>query len=397
MKNTKLILIALSLIVILLFILIVGPTSQSKLLENTEAVSVESESPNSLTELSEGQASKISQVQNNEAKESTQETQTKGAEENQKPIQLKFNLKYDKYLVEAPYTYTINGEARHFQFEEMLKHIQVADQASSQHQLTYIDNYKNRNGYAPYYKGGSVDNSGTSRSASAPAYPNLNDLKEFIYLQDGTLVSVLEEDGDYTLVSPVGTNLEYSVPRQYVRTDDCLTGLKKVIVVDRTNQNIATFEKEREYTSGGNKQSDDMLLQAEGNGIKAGWNDVWYITSYSMATTGKVGDYHQPTPLGYYYAIERRERFYYLKDGTNTIDGYAPYAVRFTAGAYTHGISTAYKYSSTGQRIDPGINEFSSTIGTIPLSHKCVRNYTSHAKFIYNWYEHGKTIVIVIE
>nr|WP_280634497.1 L,D-transpeptidase [Clostridium aminobutyricum] len=279
----------------------------------------------------------------------------------------------------------------------MLKHIKIADEAATQHRLTYIDNYKNRNGYSPYYKNGTVDSLGNSRSASAPAYPNLQDLNEFVYLPDGTLVNVLEEDSDYTLISPVGTDLEYSVPRQYVRTDDCLTSLEKAIVVDRTNQNIATFEKGREYTSGGDKDNSDLLWKAEGNGIKAGWNDVWSITSYSMATTGKVGQYHQPTPLGYYYAIERRERFYYLQDGTNTIEGYAPYAVRFTAGAYIHGISTAYKYSSTGQRLDPGIKEFSSTIGTIPLSHKCVRNYTSHAKFVYNWYEHGKTIVIVIE
>ena len=123
----------------------------------------------------------------------------------------------------------------------------------------------------------------------------------------------------------------------------------------------------------------------------------WKIVSYSLATTGKSGKYHQPTPLGYYYAIEKKPRFYYLKDGTNDIEGYAPYAIRFTAGAYVHGVAVPYEYTDDGVRVDPGIREFSNSIGTVPLSHKCVRNYTSHAKFLYDWYEHGKTIVIVIE
>jgi len=41
--------------------------------------------------------------------------------------------------------------------------------------------------------------------------------------------------------------------------------------------------------------------------------------------------------------------------------------------------------------------EYSSTIGTTPRSHKCVRNYTSHAKYLWDWSEIGKTAVIVIE
>jgi hypothetical protein len=365
-KNISLILIALSLIAVLLLIVIIGPDYEAKILENSEVMIVESGGVESFNELSEGQASEISNAQ------------TEPLEEDFEPEnQQKFNLKYDKYLIEEPYTYVVNGEERTFKFDEMLKHIKVADQAISEYRLTYIDNYKNQNGYAPYYKGGSVDSKGNGRSASAPAYDDLSNLKEFIYLTDGTLVSVLEEDADYTLISPVGTDLEYSVPSKYVRTEDCLISLEKAIIVDITNQNIATFEKEKAHTS----EEDD---------------NVWYITSYSMSTTGKSGKYHQPTPLGYFYAIQNRERFYYLKDGTNTIEGYAPYAVRFTAGAYIHGIATAYKYTEDGHRIDPGIKEFSSTIGTVPLSHKCVRNYTSHAKFVYDWYEHAKTIVIVI-
>ena len=49
------------------------------------------------------------------------------------------------------------------------------------------------------------------------------------------------------------------------------------------------------------------------------------------------------------------------------------------------------------ERVDPGHREALTSLGTTPRSHKCVRNFTSHAKFIYEWAEIGKTIVIVIE
>ncbi|MCL1982028.1 MAG: L,D-transpeptidase [Clostridiales bacterium] len=287
------------------------------------------------------------------------------------PDTVKFDLKYDKYLVPEPYTYDADGEPRAFRFEKMVEALQKADEEFSRGRITYVDNYKNRKGDAPYYYGKNTDQAGGSRSASAPGYPDISDKKEFCYIPDGALVRVIREDEGFVKVVLVESDKIYYIPAKYVRTDDCLTALDKAIVVDRSNQNIATFEKR---DPGG-----------------------WTVVSYSLATTGKVGKYYQPTPLGYFYAIEKRERFYYLFDGTDEVEGYAPYAIRFTAGAYIHGIGVAFRYSEDGSRITPGIQEFSRSIGTVPLSHKCVRNYTSHAKFIYDWYVHGETIVVVIE
>lgn len=338
MKNTNLVLIVLSLSVVLIFILIVGPQTEEVFLDKNE--------------------NKVLQVM----------AVTEGAIE-EPPLEYGFDLKYTKYLVEDPDAYVVNGQERCFQFDVMREKIDVIEKEMGKYRLTYVDNYKNRNGKAPKYKGEDIDALGNSRGAAVPAYSNIKDLNEFIYLPDGTLVEVLEEDYKYTLINVIGTELEYSVPNQYVASNDCLNSLNKVIVVDRTNQNIATFEKE----------------------------DIWNITSYSMATTGKEGKYHRLTPLGYYFAIEKKPEFFYVKDGTDEIEGYAPYAVRFTAGAYIHGVATSYRFTEDGNKIDTGIKEYSSSIGTVPLSHKCVRNYTSHAKFIYDWYEHGKTIVIVIE
>ena len=44
-----------------------------------------------------------------------------------------------------------------------------------------------------------------------------------------------------------------------------------------------------------------------------------------------------------------------------------------------------------------GIIEYSYTLGTIPRSHMCVRNATSHAKFIFEWAPVNETIIFVLD
>lgn len=259
---------------------------------------------------------------------------------------------------------------RVFQFDKMHEAVLKAEKVADVGPLTYINNYHNLKGYAPLYQGEEMDKIGGRRSQSAPGYPNLADLKEFNYLGDGTLVRVLSSGSQYTRVALVKDERVYFVPNKYIVTPAAITAVKKAVVIDRANQNEVVFEK---------------------------IGQEWKVISYTLATTGTTGKYHQPTPLGYYYGIEKRERFYYYKDGTTTIQGYAPYSIRFAGGAYLHGVPVNYKFNSEGGRVDPGRVEFSKTLGTVPLSHKCVRNFTSHAKFLYDWYTPGEVIVIVIE
>ena len=259
---------------------------------------------------------------------------------------------------------------RVFQFDRMHDAVLKAERTAGKGPLSYINNYHNLKGYAPLYQGEELDKTGGRRSQSAPGYPDLSDLNEFSYLGDGTLVRVLSSGSQYTRVALVKDEKVFYVPNKYVVTPAALTAVRKAVVIDRTNQNEVVFEKV---------------------------GPEWKVISYTLATTGTTGKYHQPTPLGYYYAIEKRERFYYYKDGTTTIQGYAPWAVRFAGGAYVHGVPVNYKYNAEGGRIDPGKIEYSKTLGTVPLSHKCVRNFTSHAKFLYDWYTPGEMIVIVTE
>ena len=53
--------------------------------------------------------------------------------------------------------------------------------------------------------------------------------------------------------------------------------------------------------------------------------------------------------------------------------------------------------SASGKRSDPKPAEALRTLGTTPQSHMCVRNFTSYAKFIYDWYVKGACAVIVLE
>ena len=286
--------------------------------------------------------------------------------------QLVFDLKYHQYLVPYPYTYTYKGETRRFEFVKMLNHATKAKEESTKGRLTYISNYKDRNGMAPLYRGKSADADGTLRGAAAPAYWGLDNLEDFDYLPDGTLVRILEtslgSNKDFTKIYSIADQREYFVPSKWIALNRQLETIEKVILVDLTNQTIAALENNIRMSY---YDESGVYLRTE-----------WDIVSYSKCTTGKLGYYHQPTPKGYFYAMEKKPFFYYLVDGTDQIGGQEPWGIRFTAGAYVHGMS---------------LGEYSPAIGTIPLSHKCVRNYTSHAKFLYDWYEEDRTIVIVMD
>lgn len=267
------------------------------------------------------------------------------------------------------YVFHTLGEAREFQFVKMWEGLNVLKNEVEKNTAAYIANYKNRNGRAPLYKGKTKDIYGERSYQSAPAYIQPNTQAEFRYIADGTLVTVLEEDSTFYKIKTLNFEGEYWVPKKYVSFRNSIEELKKVVVVDRKNQNEGVFE----FVDG-----------------------KWHLISYSFSTTGENARYKMETPLGYYMAIETKPRFLYLDDVTKEIDGYAPYAIRFTGGAYIHGVPVNFKMVD-GKRVDPGMKEYLFTIGTTPRSHKCVRNYTSHAKFLYDWIEIGKSAVIVIE
>ncbi|SHJ73291.1 L,D-transpeptidase family protein [Paramaledivibacter caminithermalis] len=271
--------------------------------------------------------------------------------------------------IQYGYVFAPLGTQRKFQFKKMEEAINKLKNEVDNTNTAYISNYKDRNGRAPLYDGAMVDKYGVKRYQAAPAYVEPNSNSEFRYISDGSLITILDKNNKYYKIRTLQFEGEYWIPKKYVSFWNSIKELTKAVVIDRKNQNQGVFE----YRDG-----------------------KWNLISYVFATTGAKAKYKEETALGYYMAIEKKKRFLYLHDETREIDGYAPYATRFNGGAYIHGVPVAFQIVED-KRVDPGLKEYLYTIGTTPRSHKCVRNYTSHAKFIYDWIEIGKSAVIVIE
>ena len=261
------------------------------------------------------------------------------------------------------------GQIRSFRFSDMYNSLKELESELKKYKHGYISNYKDVNGPPPLTDGKAMDKYGMQAYQSAPAYFDLNNEENFRYIPDGMIVFILGEENGYFKVKSLDYEGEYWIPKKYISFDNNLDTLSKVIVVDTTNQNQSVFEKR---------------------------GDRWTLISYTLATTGVKDKRKFETPIGRFKILEKKDRFFYLDDKSREIAGYAPYASRFAQGAYIHGVPVDF-IKKDGKDVDPGIKEYLFTIGTIPRSHKCVRNYTSHAQFLYNWVDPNDTAVITIK
>ena len=244
-------------------------------------------------------------------------------------------------------------------------------QQESPLQWGILQNYKNRNGEAPLvkkYKRDAyrriADTLGVERYQSIPLYMLNDTLVPERYGQDGELARILDDGERFMKVIPIFTGDEWYVPRKYIKLIPDTVVFDKAIMVDRKNQNITTLEQ-------------------AGHG-------QWTVRSMNPATTGRhLPPYAQETPLGIFVLQEKKSKMIFLKDGSQETGGFAPYASRFSDGGYIHGVPTNVPQKS--------LIEYSPSLGTTPRSHMCVRNATSHAKFIYDWAPVNGTIVFVLE
>lgn len=285
-------------------------------------------------------------------------------------IQLKKDITFKKYNLEDEYLY--NKKPRKFQWDKIKQELAYIETfQKSPKMYAVISNYKNKNGEAPLVASYNrnnykriADTLGTERYQSVPLYAIDNRNTPVIYGKDGSLVSIISEDGDFVRVNGL-TNFqgEWDIPKKYITPLADSTKFMHVSVIDVTNQNIATLERK---------------------------DGEWIVRSMNPATTGKYSPpYAMKTPTGIFLIQERKSKMFYYKDGTTIIHGYAPWASRFTNGAYIHGVPTS----------DPKapIIEYSYSLGTTPRSHMCVRNASSHAKFIYDRMKPLSSLVVVID
>lgn len=304
---------------------------------------------------------------------------------------------YEKDQIKTGYIYSKVVRFRTFRLGMAMDQINQLDDYLKDHDnMAKISNYKNANGWAPSYKGQKFDALGNQRDQSAPLYETSDGKGEFRYLPDGMIVDVLGAENGMYKVHVFDHEANGYIPKKYLSFQNQVKDLKQVIFVDIKNQNISSYE----YA-----------------------DDLWHLKSLSYATTGMEAEFKEPTVPGTYAAIQKKDKFLYLDDVTKELDGYAPYAIRFNGGAYLHGFPVNYKWNTVqelvkeaeydeqgvllqeavyeekrvGSPIDPGLIEYSYTLGTIPLSHKCVRNPTSHAEFLYNWIVLNEAMIIVVD
>lgn len=287
-------------------------------------------------------------------------------------ITLTKDLLYDKHTLDDEYPY--QDTVRSFQFDkikEQLAFIESFQEEAST--FAVLQNHRNKNGEAPlveqFHRNAYTrisDSLGVERYQSVPLYPIDKTETPVLYGRDGALVKVLipSDTSDYIKVKGVSFEGTWQIPKRYVESLGDTVAFHKVAFVDVKNQNILTTER----SSSGN----------------------WTIRSMNPATSGQhKPPYAQETPVGLFVIQQKKPKMYYYADGTTKIAGYAPYASRFTNGAYIHGVPTN----------DPkgAIIENSWSLGTVPRSHMCVRNASSHAKFIYDWTTTNQALVVVID
>lgn len=282
--------------------------------------------------------------------------------------EIKKELIYDQHTL--PDVYPYKDTVRVFQWEKIRSMLALLDAAGKEGTAwASIQNYKNENGAAPLVENAErdeyhnfVDRYGVGRYQSAPLYSAGDMTYPQRYARDGSLGKIIEGEGDMMRVDMLYIGSEWLIPNKYIKILG--TGeMNKAVFVDRTNQNISTLERV---------------------------DSVWLVRSMNPTSTGL----HRPpfmyeTPPGIFVIQEKIPRMIYYRDGTSALGGYAPYASRFSGGAYLHGVPINLPRTE--------MVEFSPTLGTTPRSHMCVRNATSHALFIYNWAPDEETVVFVFD
>ncbi len=108
------------------------------------------------------------------------------------------------------------------------------------------------------------------------------------------------------------------------------------------------------------------------------------------STTGRhLPPYAQETPLGMFVLQEKKAKMVFLKRRFERNGRLCSLCESFHGGAYIHGVPVNAPRKTQ--------IEYSPSLGTTPRSHMCVRNATSHAKFIYDWAPVNETIIFVLE
>lgn len=286
-------------------------------------------------------------------------------------IDIEKDLLYDKHTLADDYPY--KNTIRQFQWEKIRERLRLLEAIQKEStQWAILQNYKNMNGEAPLVRNYCrdsykriADTLGIERYQGIPLYLPQDTLTPERYGQDGTLVRLMGsgERTTFANIETIDSTSSWMVPLKYLKLLPDTVGFQKALFIDRKNQNITTLEQD---------------------------SGKWLVRSMNPATTGQhKPPYAQETPLGIFMIQEKKSKMVYLADGSKETGGFAPYASRFTNGGYIHGVPVNAPRTA--------LIEYSPSLGTTPRSHMCVRNATSHAKFVYDWAPANEAVVFVFD
>lgn len=286
-------------------------------------------------------------------------------------IEIEKSLLYDQHTLSDTYPY--KDTIRQFQWEKIRERLRLLEAVQKESERwAILQNYKNLNGEAPLvssYTRNSykriADMRGVERYQGIPLYLPQDTLTPERYGQDGTLVRLIGggEGTTFANIETIDSTSSWMVPLKYLKLLPDTVGFQKALFIDRKNQNIATLEQD---------------------------SGKWLVRSMNPATTGQhKPPYAQETPLGIFMIQQKKSKMVYLADGSKETGGFAPYASRFTNGGYIHGVPVNAPRTA--------LIEYSPSLGTTPRSHMCVRNATSHAKFVYDWAPTNEAVVFVFD
>jgi hypothetical protein len=285
------------------------------------------------------------------------------------PLIIEKTLLYEKHLLTDTFPY--RDTVRVFQWGKIRDHLTLFESIRKEPaSWAILQNYRNKNGEAPLVRNfvrdaykRVADTLGIERFQSVPLFLPDDSLVAERYGRDGTLVRRQGVQGSFVRVEAINFSGQWLVPSKYLKPVADSVEFRKAIFVDRTNQNLASLE----------------LIGSK-----------WLVRSMNPITTGMhKPPYAQETPLGIFMLQEKKVKMIFLKDGSVETGGFAPYASRFTNGAYIHGIPVNLPQTK--------LIEFSASLGTVPRSHMCVRSATSHAQFIFDWAGVEETLIFIIE
>ena len=213
------------------------------------------------------------------------------------------------------------------------------------------------------------DKFGNRSNQSIKGYVNSNKEGEYINIPDRTLLRVLgEENGMVKIETPMyGGPYYIEKKNNNIQKSGIISKINKFVAIDPESQTEAIFEREND-------------------------TNKFNIVTYSFVTTGVDNGYSSyETPHGAFLVAFTRPYMLFTgharegdtrksagKEGL-VIAGEANYAVRFSGGAYMHGIPAAYGASKSTKAYTAG------KIGTYKESHKCVRHYDDQIEYIVKW------------